>query len=119
MKLAYFKLSEFDSPDEPGSGENMKASTLKMLDKLRFKVGFPITITSGYRTEEANEKAGGVNGSSHTKGFAIDCRCWNSRDRFKLVITAAEVGFNRIGVSKRFIHLDNDPDKDQEVLWLY
>ena len=33
--MKYFKLSEFDSPDLIGSGEEMKQSTLNLLDEAR------------------------------------------------------------------------------------
>lgn len=119
MKIGYFDLSEFDSPDEPGSGENMKASTLDLLNKTRHKAGFPFHISSGVRSEAHNERVGGVSGSSHTKGWAVDVRCSNSSDRFKIIKCALEAGFTRIGVGKSFVHLDNDPDKPSNVIWTY
>jgi hypothetical protein len=30
-----------------------------------------------------------------------------------------EAGFNRIGISSTFIHVDNDPSKPEDVIWLY
>ena len=56
----YFKLSEFDSPDSPGSGELMEPQVLEALDVARDIAGFPFIITSGVRTV-AHNKA--VNGS--------------------------------------------------------
>ena len=56
MTLRYFKLSEFDSPDEPGSGAKMQPETLQMLDAARHIAGVPFKITSGYRTKEHNRK---------------------------------------------------------------
>ena len=47
--MRYFKLEEFDSPDEPGSGSNMHEEILHMLDVVRKKYGKPIKINSGYR----------------------------------------------------------------------
>jgi len=117
--MKYFKISEFDSPDAPGSGENMQESTLDMLDECREIADIPFIITSGYRTKEHNSKVGGVNGSSHTKGLAVDISVRNGADRFKVITAALEVGFSRIGISGNFIHLDNDDEKAQNVIWPY
>jgi len=119
MELKYFKISEFDSPDEPGSGKFMSESTLLMLDKTRDLSKTSFVITSGYRTPKHNKKVGGVNGSAHTKGRAVDVKCYSSTGRYKIIKAALEVGFNRIGVSGSFIHLDNDPDKSPHVIWTY
>lgn len=117
--MKYFRISEFDSPDIKGSGKRMKQSTLDLLDRCRELAGIPFVITSGYRSRAHNARVGGVYGSSHTKGYAVDIRCRNSKDRFKIINAALQVGFTRIGVSDRFLHLDNDPDKKQNVIWTY
>jgi len=117
--MKYFKLSEFDSPDLKGSGSEMKQSTLNMLDDTRELAGVPFYVTSGYRTKKHNKNVGGVEGSSHTKGYAVDIRCKKSSDRYKIIYAALKVGFNRIGVSGSFIHLDNDPNKPVNVIWTY
>jgi hypothetical protein len=49
--MKYFKLEEFDSRDEPGSGSKMHEEILHMLDAVRKEFGKPIKINSGYRTE--------------------------------------------------------------------
>jgi len=115
----YFKLSEFDSPDLKGSGSKMKKSTLTKLVETRKKSGIPFVITSGYRTKSHNKRVGGVNSSSHTRGYAVDIRCKTSKDRFKVIKYALECGFNRIGISGNFIHLDDDPTKTSNVIWVY
>ena len=53
--MRYFNYTEFDSPDELGSGKNMNSEILEMLDLAREKFDKPIKITSGYRTKEYNE----------------------------------------------------------------
>lgn len=114
-----FKYSEFDSPDEKGSGKKMDTQFLKLLDRARDLYGKPMTITSGYRTEEHNEKVGGVPTSSHLKGLAADIACDNSADRWDLIDSLLKVGINRIGVAGTFIHVDADPDKTPFVIWTY
>lgn len=48
--MKWFNYSEFDSPDEPGSGHYMDQEFLDMLDEARSRAGIPFVITSGYRT---------------------------------------------------------------------
>ena len=119
MKLKYFTYEEFDSPDVQGSGQLMNEELLNMLDVVRKKYGKSIVINSGYRTAKHNAKVGGTPASSHTKGLAVDIKCNNSVDRFKLYDILREVGFKRIGVNKTFIHVDIDKDKSPEVFWVY
>ena len=74
MNLKYFKLEEFDSPDLPGSGEEMKSSTLLMLDRARALAKVPFVINSGYRTKAHNESVGGVEDSTHLDGYGVDIK---------------------------------------------
>lgn len=48
-----------------------------VLQPAREKCGFPITVTSGFRTERLNELIGGVAKSQHQKGEAADLRCYS------------------------------------------
>ena len=114
----YFSLSEFDSPDFPASGLNMDATFLQMLDTARDKAGIPFKITSGYRTESHNAKVGGVANSSHLKGYAADIACTSGSERWIIIDALIKSGFERIGVAKTFVHVDNDPDKSSAI-WTY
>jgi len=119
MKLKHFTLSEFDSPDLPGSGEKMSKDFLKLLDKARSKANTPFKINSGYRTPSHNSKVGGKSNSSHLVGKAADIHCTNSATRSKIIEALIKVGFNRIGIAKTFIHVDNDEDKNPNRIWVY
>jgi len=119
LDLKYFKLSEFDSPDEPNSGSKMDKKFLEKLDYARHNAGIPFKINSGYRTKAWNSKVGGRVGSSHIKGLAADIAYNGSRDRYIIVKSLMEVGITRIGIGKSFVHCDVDKQKDQEVIWLY
>lgn len=117
--MKYFNYEEFDSPDIQGSGQLMDSQILSMLDEVREIYGKPIVINSGYRTIRHNESVGGKPQSSHLKGLAVDISCTNSRDRYNLLEAIKQVGFNRIGIAKSFIHVDIDNDKSSNVLWIY
>jgi uncharacterized protein YcbK (DUF882 family) len=117
--MKYFKLSEFDSPDLPGSGFEMNEEFLHMLDAARKIYGKPMHVNSGYRTETHNKKVGGVSSSSHLKGLAADISCKSLNDRFNMIQALLKAGFKRIGVAGSFIHVDNDKNKSQNVMWTY
>ena len=121
--MKYFTYKEFDSPDEPGSGKNMRHDFLELLDFAREESGTPFKITSGFRTEAYNKdllKRGykASKNSSHLKGCAADISCTDSVKRSLIVRALVNVGFTRLGISKTFIHVDNDPDKS-DAIWLY
>jgi len=117
--MKYFDISEFDSPDEVGSGSRMQPSTLQMLDNAREIAGIPFKINSGFRTKSHNAYIGGAKLSSHLYGYAIDIHCTDSRRRAIILNALSKAGFTRFGIADTFIHTDNDPDKDQNVVWLY
>ncbi len=117
--MKYFKIEEFDSPDVKGSGEGMNKDLLQIIDKARDLFGKPIYINSGMRSIERNALIGGKPNSSHLRGYAIDVACENSRDRFRMIELFLLLGINRIGIADSFIHIDNDPEKDPDVIWTY
>ena len=120
----YFKLSEFDSPDRPGSGELMEHEVIQALDIARDIYGYPMVITSGFRTIEHNRSliergyAASPN-SSHLLGWAVDIAVPNSQRRFLMVEALLDAGFHRIGLGKTFIHVDMDPNKTPNCIWTY
>ena len=118
MHFKYFTYDEFDSPDRKGTGYNMCDTIIEMLDQVREEYGKPIRISSGYRTEEANLKVGGVKNSSHLKGLAVDVKVKNSKERYELLNILTKY-FYRIGIGQNFIHIDIDLSKPQNVIWTY
>ncbi len=115
----FFSVEEFDSPDDPGSGLQMHISFLHRLDLARRVAKVPFVINSGFRTKKHNRSVGGVLGSAHTKGYAADIKCNNNADRIAIIQSLLDAGFNRIGIAKTFIHVDNDPSKVKNRIWLY
>ncbi len=120
---AYFKYSEFDSPDLPGSGEKMDATFISKLELVREKCGFPLFISSGYRTTNHNQLVGGKPDSAHLKGLAADIAIHNSNERYVLIKSAFEVGFRRmevgkLGAGREWVHLDVDSTLPQDVIFM-
>lgn len=115
----YFKWSEFDSPDAPGSGQKkMNREFVAVLDAIREEVGFPLVINSGYRTPEHNAAEGGVEDSAHIYGLAADIRATDAQKR-AIAKAAIARGIDRIGWGATFIHIDMDRTKPRKVVWSY
>ncbi len=117
--MKYFTYDEFDSPDVPGSGHQMRDEFLDKLDRAREISGVPYRINSGMRSYDWNQKVGGTPNSSHLIGWAADISATTSNRRFVIVRALMEVGFTRIGIGDTFVHVDCDPDKVENVIWLY
>ena len=115
----YFEYSEFDSPDQEGSYEHMNVEFLNKLAQARKIAAVGFKITSGYRSPAHNAKVGGVPSSSHTIGRAVDIYAPTSTQKYIIINALLQVGFNRIGIAKNFIHVDDDPSKSEDVIWTY
>jgi len=122
--INFFKPYEFDSPDLPGSSKNMHREFLVKLDKARAIADIKFKITSGYRTRAYHEvlrRKGyktAVN-SPHLSGWAADIRVNTSSERYTIIRSLQEAGFNRIGIGANFIHVDCDPSKPPFLIWTY
>lgn len=124
MQLKHFSLEEFECPGHPGSGRFMDEAFLKRLDASRERAGVAFKITSGFRTPEYNEDllARGYKASktsAHLKGLAADIACETSHHRWIIVNALLAEGFTRIGIGERFIHVDCDPSKNANLIWVY
>lgn len=118
-RIRYFKLAEFSSPDEPGSGAKMDSAFMERLDLLRADIGRPLVVTSGYRTVAHNREVGGKRNSEHRKGLGADLQCASSRKRFLIIEAACRLDFRRIGIAKNYIHLGMSRTLPQGVIWTY
>lgn len=127
INLKYFDISEFDSPDKPGSGKaNMDLNLLILIDKMRHRSGIPYKVTSGFRTPEHHKKLKDKGyktseTSPHLLGKAVDIAAPTSSQKYKIIEAALHFGIQRIGVGSNFIHIDiqEKPDKPIEVIWTY
>jgi len=124
--MRYFTFDEFDSPDQPGSGEMMDPDFLAILDEARDCAGIPFVISrgGGFRTVAYNRqliKDGypASRKSSHLLGLAADIYVTDSQARFVILDALQECGITRLGISPTFIHCDIDPNKPQHRIWVY
>lgn len=98
---------------------NMNGEFLDKLNEARHFAGKGWKVNSAYRCAAHNKAVGGVAGSSHTKGYAVDISAPTSQKKFEIVSNAMKAGINRIGIGKTFVHLDTDPSKASNVIFLY
>lgn len=117
IPLRYFRIYEFDSRDQPGTGELMRTSTLRKLDDARHRAGIAFRVNSGYRTARHNRAVGGVPGSAHTRGYAADIKAPTLEVQRVIVRALREAGFTRFGIYPTWIHVDDDPGKTGNLAW--
>lgn len=84
---------------------------LMALDELRFRLGFPLRVSSGYRCPIHNDRVGGAKNSFHVRGQAFDLWLPREPKRSFVAFMAARVGFSGIGVYRHFLHVDTGPSR--------
>lgn len=88
--------------------ENINGEVLNRYEALQTAFGKQLVITSGFRDPKTNADAGGVKGSQHIHGDAIDVDWSNlsEEERVRFIQTASAIGFTGIGIYKNHVHLD-------------
>lgn len=115
---SYFGSDEFSC--KCGCGDKvMDDAFMVKLNLARHTSNIPYIINSGKRCLKHNKSVGGSPDSSHLRGLAADIKADDFRTRFKIMLGLLHTGFSRIGISKKFLHVDSDPAKDPNVIWLY
>lgn len=77
-EIKYFKKQEFACKCGKycnGYPVDIDMNMVKIADKIRSKIGKPITINSGLRCKTHNANVGGVSNSQHLYGNAADLGC--------------------------------------------
>ena len=114
--MKYFTESEFNN------FEMMDENLLSMLDDLREAYGHPIKLTSTYRSPDHPIEAKKTKPGEHAYGAAVDIACVGGQATYKLVKAAINVGFTRIGISRKnnFVHVGiGYPDAPPITIWTY
>jgi uncharacterized protein YcbK (DUF882 family) len=108
------KWNFFSEEESKGLNDDL----MSRLDMARGLCGFPIVITSGKRTDSQNASAGGVSDSSHLLGLAADLHSPTGQfEREKMIWALGRAGFRRIELATKHIHVDVNPNKQQDVAW--
>ncbi|NPB07575.1 MAG: peptidase M15 [Aquificae bacterium] len=116
--IKHFRVEEFLCGCGCG-GVVMDSRVIETLEKLREHLKKPVIISSAYRCVKHNRAIGGVPGSAHIRGYAVDIKALHSATRHRIIDFLIREGIQRIGVAPNFIHFDIDPDKPKPALWTY
>lgn len=89
----------------------------EMLERVRAKLGVPVTVTSAYRSPAVNKAVGGRTSSDHCKGMAADIVAPRFGTAHAVAAAIAphvsELGIGQIileGIKgKQWVHLSIDP----------
>lgn len=101
---------QFDARRKPKAGSAEEKALLaicKEFDAIRKAWNGPLGVTSGYRPEPINSQVGGVPGSYHTKGMALDIYPINeSLEKFYQWLSQRWSGGLGDGRRRGFVHVD-------------
>ena len=114
--LEFFDLQEKHIPCDCCGACQMNIDFMLKLDKARMIANTAFVINSGYRCQKHNTEEGSTS-QNHTSGHAVDIKATDNHKRGKVLRGLYRAGFNRVGIRKDFIHVD-DMDK-VESCWLY
>ena len=126
MQLSkHFKLEEFTKSqtairkginNEAGSGEikNLTDLCYTVLEPVRAKFDKPITVTSGFRSEELCEAIGSKKTSQHAKGQAVDIEIAGVSNLQIAVWIEANCDFDQL-----ILEYWKEEDKDPNSGWVH
>jgi len=109
----HFSRKEFDCQCGCGTGE-ISMELVELLELARLEYDKPMRINSGIRCLNHNRSIGSRDTSSHIKCLAADIGCTDMGERHKLLQILLKQ-FDRVGVHKKFIHVDVDTEKPKGV----
>ena len=136
--MKYFSYSEFfksdvaekhqvkNIPDDAQLSQvlgNIKALVLNVLDPLRARIGRPIIITSGYRSQRVNNLVGGSKTSQHMLGKAADIHIQGyTPQQMDIVYQTIQMCYDFDQLifypSKNIIHVSWNGNKNRQESWV-
>ena len=104
------------------TGENeIKDELIDFCQWLRDRCGFPLTVTSGYRSPDHPIEAAKSKPGTHARGLAVDFAVSHGQARiltmYALQAAKGGVGINQKG-NGRFVHVDVDLERIG-LFWSY
>lgn len=98
--------------------QNLEDLCKHVLQPVREELGFPLTITSGYRCYKVNVLAKGADNSDHLYGFAADIIC---QDNAKLFEVLKKYKFKQLinEYNLSWVHVSYDKNNlKQQILYI-
>lgn len=88
------------------------------LEQVRYLLGHPLHVDSGYRCWSLNRAVGGAADSAHLKGLAADIICAAFGTPLEIVkaIEASSLVFDQCIQEGSWVHISFDPRARREVL---
>ena len=116
--IRYFKKSEFSCKCGKycnGYPAEIDMNMVEIADKIREKIGKPITINSGLRCKTHNANVGGVSNSQHLYGTAADLGCPSGCAPAQMASIAEDImgDTGGIGIYSWGIHIDTRSTKSR------
>lgn len=102
----HFKREEFECPCGCGF-DTVDKQLIDYLEAIREHFGRPITITSGCRCPEYNEKIGGAPASQHVQGRAADIQVKETDVKEVQYFAKGLVQHGGVGSYDSFTHIDS------------
>lgn len=94
----------------------MNTDFMERLQTARTIADVPFIINSAYRSVDYEIKRHRTGKSMHCLGRAVDIKCVDAGNRFRIINALLAVGFRGIGIDNTFIHVD---DRDIPLIWTY
>lgn len=117
-------IFEFCSP--PCCQNDLQGDLLDILNRIEINCQMrhsdfdQLYINSAYRSPDYEKRHGRDGTSAHCLSKAVDISCKRNDLRYTIVKSALQLGINRIGIYKNYIHLDTANFKDKKspcVIW--
>ena len=101
----HFRAEELSCPCGHCERVVVHWALVELLQRIRWRIGRPIIVTSGYRCPEHNAAVGGTPSSLHMFGMAADLQCEGLTPQM-LADVATECGAGGLGLYPRHLHVD-------------
>ena len=114
------KVMDFSRCIPQSSEQQLDSLLLSILKQIEELTQREVIVNSAFRSISYEVRQGRNGSSAHCLGKAVDLYCFDSSYRYQVVKLALQLGINRIGIYKSFIHLDvaNSKDgKNTQVIW--
>jgi zinc D-Ala-D-Ala carboxypeptidase len=129
MRLSpHFFLSEFTDSNyatrhgiknlpSPNIIGNLK-TLAEALERVRSLLGYPISISSGYRNPELNRGIGGASHSAHLYGYAADfiCPAFGTPKEIVKLIKNSGIKYDQVICEGNWVHASIEPRMRQQTL---
>lgn len=102
---------------------NLQAVVKNILQPLRTRLGRPITITSGFRSEAVNKEVGSSSSSQHPKGEAVDFKIAGMTNQQIIdEIRAMRLPYDQLidedKNGNRWVHVSHKRNSSQRLQWM-